>query len=72
MRVVFAILTTGEQVRQAATPGISGEMLRDLMLACVKQRFGTWPRTAGLCGSRSPGLRPHPEPVACFTRVRSP
>ena len=43
VRVVFAIDTCDREVIawQAATTGISGEMVRDLMLACVETRFGT-------------------------------
>ena len=41
--MAFAIDTHDREVMawQAATTGISGEMIRTLMLACVAQRFGT-------------------------------
>jgi transposase InsO family protein len=41
VRVVFAIDTCDREVIawQASTGGISGEMVRDLMLACVERRF---------------------------------
>ena len=43
VRVAFAINTHDREIIawQAATTGISGEMIRDLMLPCVEQRFGT-------------------------------
>ena len=43
VRVAFAIDTHDREIMawQAATTGISGEMIRNLMLACVEQRFGT-------------------------------
>lgn len=43
VRVVFAIDTCDREIIawQASTGGVSGEMVRDLMLACVEQRFGT-------------------------------
>jgi transposase InsO family protein len=43
VRVVFAIDTCDREIIawQASTGGISGEMVRDLMLACVEARFGT-------------------------------
>ena len=42
VRVVFAIDTHDREIIawQAATTGISGEMVRDLMLACIERRFG--------------------------------
>jgi putative transposase len=41
VRVAFAIDTHDREIFawQASTGGISGEMLRDLMLACVERRF---------------------------------
>ena len=84
VRVVFAIDTCDREIIawQASTGGISGEMVRDLMLACVERRF---------CHLRAP----HPVQwladngsaytaretldfaaalhlVPCFTPVRSP
>ena len=42
VRMAFAIDICDREViaRQAATTDISGEMICDLMLACVEQRFG--------------------------------
>jgi len=42
VRLVFAIDTCDREIIawQASTGGISGEMVRDLMLACVERRFG--------------------------------
>ena len=42
VRVVFAIDTHDREIIawQAATTGTSGEMVRDLMLACIERRFG--------------------------------
>ncbi len=42
VRVAFAIDTCDREIIawQASTGGISGEMVRDLMLACVERRFG--------------------------------
>ena len=84
VRVVFAISTCDREIIawQASTGGVSGEMVRNLMLACVEQRFSA-------CRA------PHPVPwladngsayaaretmdfaaalslVPCFTPVRSP
>ena len=43
VRVAFAIDTCDREIIawQASTGGISGEMVRDLMLACVERRFAT-------------------------------
>jgi transposase InsO family protein len=43
VRVVFAIDTCDREIIawQASTGGVSGEMVRDLMLACVERRFNT-------------------------------
>jgi transposase InsO family protein len=43
LRLAFAIDTHDGEiiVWQASTGGINGEMVRDLMLACVEQRFGS-------------------------------
>src|SRR3954468_11800810 len=42
VRVLFAIDACDREVIawSAATAGVSGEMVRDLMIACVEQRFG--------------------------------
>ncbi len=84
VRVAFAIDTCDREIIawQASTGGISGEMVRDLMLACVERRFGTlrtphpvqWLADNGsaytaretLEFAAALGL------VACFTPVRSP
>ena len=58
VRVAFAIDTHDREVMawQAATTGISGEMIRNLMLACVEQRFGTYraPQVEPQRGSTDP------------------
>ena len=43
LRVLFAIDACDREVIawSATTAGISGEMVRDLMIACVERRFGT-------------------------------
>ena len=43
VRLVFAIDTCDREIIawKASTGGISGEMVRDLMLACVERRFGS-------------------------------
>jgi putative transposase len=84
VRLVFAIDTCDREIIawQAGTGGISGEMIRDLMLACVERRFGTlraphpvqWLADNGsaytaretLEFATALGL------VPCFTPVRSP
>jgi putative transposase len=84
VRVVFAIDTHDREIIawHASTGGISGEMVRDLMLACVERRFGAlrtphpvqWLADNGsaytardtLDFAAAVGL------VPCFTPVRSP
>ena len=84
VRVAFAIGTHDRAVMAwvSSTGGISGQMVRDLMLACIETRFGTlraphpvqWladngsAYTAGetLSFAAALGL------VPCFTPVRSP
>ncbi len=84
VRLVFAIDTCDREIIawQASTGGISGEMVRDLMLACVERRFGAlraphlvqWLADNGsaytaretLDFAAALGLSP------CFTPVRSP
>ena len=84
VRVAFAIDTCDREIIawHATTGGISGDMVRDLMLACVERRFAAiraphpvqWladngsPYTAAetLVFAAALGL------VACFTPVRSP
>ena len=84
VRLVFAIDTCDREIIawQASSGGISGEMVRDLMLACVERRFGAlraphpvqWLADNGsaytaretLDFAASLGLSP------CFTPVRSP
>src|SRR6201986_1550688 len=84
VRVAFAIDTCDREIIawHATTGGISGEMVRDLMLACVERRFGAtrtthpvqWLADNGsaytaretLEFAAALGL------VACFTPVRSP
>jgi len=84
VRVAFAIDTHDREIIawQAATGGISGEMIRDLMLACVERRFGTcraphpvqWLADNGSAyaarDTRDFALALNL--VACFTPVRSP
>ena len=43
VRVLFAIDACDREVMawSATTGGVSGEMVRDLMVACVERRFGT-------------------------------
>ena len=43
LRVLFAIDACDREVIawSATTAGISGEMVRDLMIVCVERRFGT-------------------------------
>ena len=84
VRVAFAIDTCDREIIawHATTGGISGEMVRDLMLACVERRFAAiraphpvqWLADNGsaytaaetLVFAAALGL------VACFTPVRSP
>ena len=84
VRVAFAIDTCDREIIawHATTGGISGEMVRDLMLACVERRFATirapypvqwladngsaYTATETLEFAAALGL------VACFTPVRSP
>ena len=84
MRVLFAIDACDREIMAwaATTAGISGEMVRDLMVACVERRFGAtktphpieWLSDNGsayiakdtLDVATALGLR------LCFTPVRSP
>jgi putative transposase len=84
VRVLFAIDACDREIIawSAATAGVSGEMVRDLMVACVERRFTTsraphpieWLSDNGsayvardtLDTARALGLKP------CFTPVRSP
>jgi putative transposase len=84
VRVLFAIDACDREIMAwaATTAGISGEMVRDLMVACVERRFGTtktphpieWLSDNGsayiakdtLDVATALGLR------VCFTPVRSP
>jgi transposase InsO family protein len=85
VHVAFAIDTHDREIISwvaTAGGGISGEMVRDMMLDCVERRFGSiraphpvqWladngsPYTAG----RDHRFRHGPRLVACFTPVRSP
>jgi transposase InsO family protein len=85
VRVAFAIDTHDREVMSwiaTAGAGISGEMVRDMMLDCVERRFGglrapspvQWladngsPYTAGATVDFATALNL----VACFTPVRSP
>ena len=82
VRVVFAIDTCDREIIawQAATTGISGETVRDLMLACVEQRFGTcraphrvqWLTDNGSAYAARDTLDFALSLVPCFTPVRSP
>ena len=84
VRVAFAIDTHDREIIawQAATTGISGEMVRDLMLACVEQRFGTcralhpvqWLTDNGsaYAARDTRDFAVALNLVACFTPVRSP
>ena len=84
VRVAFAIDTHDREVMawQAATTGISGEMIRNLMLACVEQRFGTcraphpvqWLADNGSASTARDTMdfATALNLVACFTPVRSP
>jgi transposase InsO family protein len=77
LRVLFAIDACDREVIawSATTAGISGEMVRDLMIVCVERRFGTskTPHVVDrfiakdtLDTAMALGLR------LCFTPVRSP
>lgn len=84
VRVVFAIDTCDREIIawQASTSGISGEMVRDLMLACVETRFGTcraphpvqWLTDNGSAYTARDTLdfAAALSLVPCFTPVRSP
>lgn len=84
VRVAFALDCCDREVmgHAAAAGGVSGEMIRDLMVVCVERRFGAlpaphpveWLSDNGSCYTAAEtrrcaaqlGLRP------CFTPVRSP
>ena len=83
VRVAFAIDTCNRKIIAwlAATTGISGEMIRDLMLACVEQRFDIcraphpvqWLADHGSAyAARDRKLCHVRNLVACFTPVRTP
>ena len=84
VRVVFAIDTHDREIIawQASTGGVSGEMVRDLMLACVEQRFASlraphpvqWLADNGSAYSARETLdfAAALSLVPCFTPVRSP
>ena len=84
VRVAFAIDTHDREIIawQATTTGISGEMIRDLMLACVEQRFGTcraphpirWLADNGSAytARETRNFAIALNLVSCFTPVRSP
>jgi len=84
VRLAFAIDTHDREVIawQASTGGISGEMVRDLMLACVEQRFGSlraphpvqWLADNGSAYTARQTLdfATALHLVPCFTPVRSP
>ena len=84
VRVAFAIDTCDREVIawQASTGGISGELVRNLMLACVEQRFGTcraphpvqWLADNGSAYAARETLdfAAALSLVPCFTPVRSP
>ncbi len=84
VRVVFAIDTHDRETIawQASTGGISGEMVRNLMLACVEQRFGAcraphpvqWLADNGSAYAARETLdfAAALSLVPCFTPVRSP
>lgn len=63
VRRALAIDTCDQEIiaYQASTSGVRGEMVRDLMLACVERRFNAR-RTRPLC-SGSPTTAPLTEPV---------
>ena len=84
VRVVFAIDTCDREISawQASTGGISGEMVRNLMLACVEQRFAAlrapypvqWLTDNGSAYAARDTLdfAASLSLVPCFTPVRSP
>lgn len=84
VRLAFAIDTHDREVMAwvATTGGISGEMIRDLMLACVEQRFAALraPHPVQWLADNGSAYAAHDTRdfavalnlVACFTPVRSP
>jgi transposase InsO family protein len=84
VRLAFAIDTHDREVMAwvATTGGISGEMIRDLMLACVERRFATLraPNPVQWLADNGSAYIAHDTRdfavalnlVACFTPVRSP
>ena len=84
VRLVFAIDTCDREIVawQASTGGISGEMVRDLMLACVERRFASlraphpvqWLADNGSAYTARETLdfAAALSLVPCFTPVRSP
>jgi len=84
VRVIFAIDTHDREIIawQATTGGISGEMVRDLMLACVERRFSAlraphpvqWLADNGSAytASETVDFAVALSLVPCFTPVRSP
>jgi putative transposase len=67
VRVLFAIDAWDREVMGwlATSAGISGEMVRDLMVACVERRFGIskarpcWAQPPERCPSCTPSARPN-------------
>jgi putative transposase len=84
VRVAFALDTCDREVMAwcASTGGISGEMIRDLMLESVERRFGTvglphpiqWLSDNGSCyrAHETIDFATRLGLVSCFTPVRSP
>jgi putative transposase len=84
LRVAFALDTCDREVMAwcASHSGISGEMIRDLMLESVERRFGTahTPQPIQWLSDNGSGYRAHETIdfairlglVPCFTPVRSP
>jgi putative transposase len=84
VRVAFALDTCDREVMTwcASTGGISGEMVRDLMLESVEKRFGTalTPHTIQWLSDNGSAYRAHETIefaitlglMPCFTPVRSP
>jgi putative transposase len=84
VRVAFALDTCDREVMAwcAGTGGISGEMIRDLMLESVERRFGAaglpnpiqWLSDNGSCyrAHETIDFATHLGLVSCFTPVRSP
>ncbi|ATR19230.1 IS3 family transposase (plasmid) [Roseomonas sp. FDAARGOS_362] len=84
VRLAFAIDTHDREVMAwvATTGGISGEMIRDLMLACVERRFAALraPHPVQWLADNGSAYAAHDTRdfaialnlVACFTPVRSP